>query len=162
MPAIERTIELNPGVADRLSGRVLHWGDEEAAAQLLATGRRHHPVSVILCSDLLYGDGAPAGGGEGSEDSGEAGAEEEEEQVIGAAEALAITLSTVVRSSRAASSECVILSCHERRWAGDKGAFFFETMARRGFQAEAVDPGDIDERYAGDCGIAFSRIRLPL
>ncbi|CAM9777382.1 unnamed protein product, partial [Ectocarpus sp. 6 AP-2014] len=38
LPAIERTIELNPGVADRLSGRVLHWGDEEAAAQLLATG----------------------------------------------------------------------------------------------------------------------------
>ncbi|CAM9601808.1 unnamed protein product, partial [Ectocarpus sp. 13 AM-2016] len=120
LPAIERTIELNPGVADRLSGRVLHWGDEEAAAQLLATGRRHHPVSVILCSDLLYGDGAPAGGGGGA----------------------------VVRSSRAASSECVILSCHERRWAGDKGAFFFETMSRRGFQAEAVDPGDIDERYA--------------
>ncbi|CAM9535132.1 unnamed protein product, partial [Ectocarpus sp. 4 AP-2014] len=120
LPAIERTIELNPGVADRLSGRVLHWGDEEAAAQLLAAGRRHHPVSVILCSDLLYGDGAPAGGREDA----------------------------VVRSSRAASSECVILSCHERRWAGDKGAFFFETMARRGFQAEAVDPGDIDERYA--------------
>lgn len=152
-------MELNPGVADRLSGRVLHWGDEEAAAQLLVTGRRHHPVSVILCSDLLYGDGAPVG--EGSGDSGEVGGEEEE-KVIGAAEALAITLSAVVRSSRTASSECVILSCHERRWAGDKGAFFFETMARRGFQAEAVDPGDIDERYGGDCGIAFSRICLPL
>ena len=46
------------------------------------------------------------------------------------------------------------------RWAGDKGAYFFETMARRGFGVEAVDPGDIDERYRGDSGISFSRIRL--
>ncbi|CAM9826957.1 unnamed protein product, partial [Pylaiella littoralis] len=55
--AFERTVELNPVVANRLEGRVLQWGDETATARLLALGRR--PVSVILCSDLLYGDGAP-------------------------------------------------------------------------------------------------------
>ena len=81
--------------------------------RLLAQNRR--PVSVVLCSDLLYGDGAPptapaAAGGEG------AGEEEEGEEeagggvTVGAAEALAMTLSALARSS-----ECVILSCHERR-----------------------------------------------
>lgn len=119
MPAIERTIELNPAVADRLKGQVLQWGDEAAAAQLLAPSR--HPLSVVLCSDLLYGDGPPlsaagvgvgegegigrGGRGEGREAEGEG-----EEVVVGAAESLAITLSTLVRTS-----ECTILSCHERR-----------------------------------------------
>eukprot|EP00903_Cladosiphon_okamuranus_P006074 g5987.t1 len=165
LPTIERTIELNPDVADRLKGRVLLWGDEAAAAQLLARNRR--PMSVVLCSDLLYGDGPPpplppppAEKGTGEKEEEEDEEEEEEEEgrggvVVSAAEALATTLSSVVRTS-----ECTILSCHERRWAGDKGAYFFETMARRGFCAEAIDPGDIDERYRGDSGISFSRIRL--
>eukprot|EP00752_Nemacystus_decipiens_P007579 g6772.t1 len=149
LPAIERTLELNPAVADRLKGRVLQWGDEAATAQLLARNRL--PVSVVLCSDLLYGDGPPLAAAGGAEQ----GEEEEVAVAVSAAEALATTLSAVVRTG-----ECTILSCHERRWAGDQGAFFFETMARRGFRAETVDPGDIDERYRGDTGISFSRIRL--
>lgn len=117
LPAIERTIELNPAVADRLRGRVLRWGDESAAVQLLATNRR--PVSVVLCSDLLYGDGPPlpaaaggAGDGVGIVQGGKGELREEEEDVVvvSAAEALATTLSAVVRTS-----ECTILSCHERR-----------------------------------------------
>lgn len=107
LPAIERTIELNPDVAGRLKGRVLLWGDEAAAVRLLE--RNRCPVSVILCSDLLYGDGAPASAAEGG--AGGDGAEEGESgATVGAAEALAITLSALDRSS-----ECVILSCHERR-----------------------------------------------
>lgn len=111
LPAIERTIELNPAVADRLQGRVLQWGDETAAAQLLATNRV--PASVVLCSDLLYGDGPPlaALGGKGKGiGRGEEQEEEEEEVLVSAAEALAITLSAVV-----CTIECTVLSCHERR-----------------------------------------------
>lgn len=127
MPAIERTIELNPAVASRLKGRVLQWGDESAVARLLARNRR--PVAVVLCSDLLYGDGPPlplAPPAEGQEEAvgrGERGKgrrdeeeeekeeeKEEEEAMVGAAESLAITLSAVARTS-----ECTVLSCHERR-----------------------------------------------
>ncbi|CAN0487842.1 unnamed protein product, partial [Laminaria digitata] len=54
LPAIKRTIELNPTIAKRLSGQILMWGDEAAANRILAGAR--HPVSVVLCSDLLYGD----------------------------------------------------------------------------------------------------------
>lgn len=156
LPVIKRTIELNPAVADRLTGDVLEWGDETAATYLLARVARR-PLSVVLCSDLLYGDGPATtkrggeGGGEGDEGKGES--EGEGEGRGGAAEALAVTLSAVC-----SSSEALVLSCHERRWAGDKGAFFFETMARKGFSMEAVDPGDVDERFRGDCGISLTRM----
>lgn len=139
LPAIKRTIELNPAVSDRLTGQVLEWGDKSAAAQILTRAR--YPTSVILCSDLLYGDGA----GEGEEGEAEGG---------GAAEALAVSLDAVC-----VTRDTLVLSCHERRWAGDKGAFFFETMVRRGFSVEAVDAGDVDERYGGDSGISLTRLR---
>ena len=140
LPVIERTIELNPTVKDHLSGDVLLWGDEVAAARLISRARC--PVSVVICSDLLYGDGPAA---EGSD-----------ENKCGAAEALVATLSTIC-----SSPESLILSCQERRWSGDQGAFFFELMARRGFAAEAVDLGDISEQFRGDysCGLSLLRIR---
>ncbi|CAN0117211.1 unnamed protein product [Ascophyllum nodosum] len=140
LPVIERTIELNPTVKDHLSGDVLLWGDEVAAARLISRARC--PVSVVICSDLLYGDGPAA---EGSD-----------ENMCGAAEALVATLSTIC-----SSPESLILSCQERRWSGDQGAFFFELMARRGFAAEAVDLGDISEQFRGDysCGLSLLRIR---
>lgn len=172
LPAIERTIELNPTLADRISGGVLQWGNEGAVAELLLAPMedRRCPVSVVLCSDLLYGDGPSARetadipaavGGTNTVAHEREGERTDGTAVSGAAEALAITLSAVCAASAAAGvadASPVILSCHERRWAGDKGAFFFETMAQRGFDVEIIDPGDIDEQYRGDCGISFTRL----
>lgn len=163
LPVIERTIDLNPAVAGRISGDVLLWGDEAAVERLIRT-RARLPVSVVLCSDLLYGDGPPeekepvAMGKDLTMKDGAAAAGGKRE-ILGAAETLAITLSAVCSLS-SATEETLILSCHERRWSGDQGAFFFELLARKGFSTiEAVNLGDIDERYRGDCGISLMRIR---
>lgn len=120
-------------------------------------------MSVVLCSDLLYGDGPPEEeesvviGKDVTTKDGAAAAEKR--KALGAAETLAITLSAVCSLS-SATEETLILSCYEQRWSGDQGAFFFELLARKGFSTiETVNLGDIDERYRHDCGISLMRIR---
>lgn len=73
-----------------------------------------------------------------------------------AAEMLATTLDAVCSKNQTT----VVLNCHERRFFGDKGAFFFETMRRRGFEVlEGVDLREIDERFGDDDGISLTRLR---
>lgn len=97
-----------------------------------------HPVSVVLCSDLLYGDG------EGAQRAG------------GAAAALAETLSVICSHDPTTT----VLNCYERRFSGDKGAFFFEAMAEKGFEVlERVALLEIDECYSDDDDICLVRMR---
>lgn len=122
----------------------MEWGDESITTDVLAR-LSSGPIGVILCSDLLYGDGGEGGGG-------------------GAAEMLAVTLGAVCsgssRGGKGGEREVVVLSCHERRFSGDKGAFFFEAIARRGFEVvDNVSLSALDERYEDDCGISMCRIQ---
>lgn len=155
-------MELNPDVSDRLTGTILQWGDESIATEVLARVARR-PISVILCSDLLYGDGGWGGRGVQKQDEGnvevggggKAGGG-------GAADLLAVTLGAVcsVSSRSSGDGEVIVLCCHERRFSGDKGAYFFEIIRQRGFEVVAnVRLAGIDERYTDDCGISLTRIR---
>lgn len=129
---------------ERLRGCVLPWGDESAARQHLSSSSQA-PLTVVLCSDLLYGDGPPA-----------QEARHEAEVEIRPACALAKTLDLLC-----SSRDTLVLSCHEQRYAGDGGAYFFEMLQNMGFLTERVDLGHVDEDYADEDGIVLNRIRRP-